>query len=123
LIVAALVTILLCWFSAAELAADTGHRADDNARPQIDEIKGPVVFIDLKKSEDGVVILVGDGKAMTVKPRQELKGFLSAMRFAGKNKVIVRAESVLLFEDVIDVLRVAETAGFECIGVKIEDQK
>ncbi len=103
----------------AHLAAlDAGHRAAVNTKPAPDELKGPIVFIDLKNDKDGFVITAGDGTIMMHKPRSELKPFLGVMVRDGKTKAIVRSDADLPFKDLSGVLEDVKTVGFDNISLK-----
>jgi biopolymer transport protein ExbD len=99
-------------------AADGGRRADDDARPRIDEIKGPTVVIDSKLDMNCQVIAVGDGTIMMVKRNEELKCYLAAMRREGKSDVVVRAGGDLPYTSVREIVEDAKAAGFNRITLE-----
>jgi biopolymer transport protein ExbD len=110
-----LLIALLTGSAASGFAADAGRRAADNARPRLEEVQSDVVVIHVKSDNDGLTILAGDGKSMMVKPRQELKLFLKAMRRDGKRQAVVSGDRDLPWNTFLDIVKDAQAAGFEGI--------
>jgi hypothetical protein len=111
------VFILVAFIGGA--AADGPRRAADNARPQLDGFGGPTIVIDLKMEADDLVISVGDGKHMVVKPRSELRGFLTVMHGAGKTQAVLGCDADQSYKSVLGVAEDLEAAGFDKITVTI----